>query len=171
MASSSEFVGVAHLALDPLRTAFEEHYLPLLRMCFLLSGEREMAEDISQEAFSRAASRIPELEPARVRSYLQHVAINLWRSRLRRLAVERRLDLMIRKDEPYRSGVDLEERDALWQSVLRLPKRQRACLVLRYYEDLPEAEIARIVGCSVGTVKSHISRGLGKLRSEIKDAD
>jgi RNA polymerase sigma factor (sigma-70 family) len=58
----------------------------------------------------------------------------------------------------------VDERDALWRALGRLPKRQRAVVVLRYFEDLPEATVADILGCSVGTVKSQASRALEKLR-------
>jgi DNA-directed RNA polymerase specialized sigma24 family protein len=72
---------------------------------------------------------------------------------------------------PDRGGPDesagLAERDAVWQAVLALPPRTRAVLVLRYWEDLSEAETARILDCSVGTVKSQASRGLRKLQQVI----
>jgi RNA polymerase sigma factor (sigma-70 family) len=61
----------------------------------------------------------------------------------------------------------IEERDAVWQAILRLPARQRACLVLRYYEELTEQETADILRCSVGTVKSQTSRALSRLRREL----
>ncbi len=60
-----------------------------------------------------------------------------------------------------------EERDAMWREISKLPARQRACLVLRYYEDLPDGEIAGLLGCRIGTVKSQSSRALAKLRKEV----
>ena len=71
----------------------------------------------------------------------------------------------------YRVSGPHEERDELWQAVLRLPPRQRACIALRYYEDLPEREVAAILSCSVGTVKKQSSRALAQLRRELKDGD
>ena len=60
---------------------------------------------------------------------------------------------------------ELAERDAVWQVVRRLPPRQRAAVVLRYYEDLSEAETAEVLGCSIGTVKSQTSRAVATLRA------
>ena len=65
------------------------------------------------------------------------------------------------------AGLEVDERDALWRLVLSLPVRQRAVLVLRFYEDLSEAETARTLGLSPGTVKSHTSRALSALRTEL----
>lgn len=55
----------------------------------------------------------------------------------------------------------------MWQAITRLAERQKACIVLRYYEDLPEPQIAQVLNCSVGTVKSHLSRALARLRKEL----
>ena len=152
---------------DPLRRAFEEHYEPLLRLCTLLTGHRQEAEEIVQESFLRSAGRLASLRPDARGSYLRRVAINLWKNRLRRLALE----LRVLREHP---GVEdatnsPESHDELWQAVLALPARQRACIALRYYEDLSERETADTLGCSVGTVKSQTSRALARLRKGMQD--
>ena len=65
----------------------------------------------------------------------------------------------------------IENRETLWGAIRRLPVRQRACVVLRYYEGLTEKETAEVLGCSVGTVKSQTSRALSHLRKELSDED
>jgi RNA polymerase sigma factor (sigma-70 family) len=116
-------------------------------------------------------SKIASLETDEVGPYLRRVAINVWRSHLRRLAVEIRARALEGGGEA-RDAPDVEQRDdALWQAVCGLPDRQRACVVLRYYEDLSERDIAELLGCSVGTVKSHTSRALAKLRKEFGHGD
>jgi RNA polymerase sigma-70 factor (sigma-E family) len=148
---------------EALRVAFERHYLPLLKLSVALSGQQEAAEDLVQEAFVRSAARITEFAPDEVGPYLRRAVVNLWKNRLRRFAIEARnsISLVRREQEP---STPLEERDLMWNALMQLPSRQRACLVLRFYEDLPEPEVARVLGCSVGTVKSQTSRGLAKLR-------
>ncbi len=158
-------------AEEAVRDAFERHYAPLLRLCFLLSGRRELAEDLVQDAFVRSIPRIGSLEREAVGPYLRRVAVNLWKNRLRRLAVEARS--WTRHEEPS-VHPDVEDpggRDVLWEAVKSLPDRQRACIVLRYWEDLPVAEVAQVLGCSTGTVKSHTSRAVARLRREIGDED
>lgn len=153
-------------AQEALRAAYEEHYVPLLRLCILLSGNRQVAEDIVQDAFVRVTPRIEEVPTDHLASYLRRVALNLWKNRLRSLTRERRArdrTAVVHVIDPMG-----EDRAALWVAVLRLPKRQRACLVLRYYEDLPEREVAAVLGCSIGTVKSQTSRALTRLRKEFE---
>jgi RNA polymerase sigma-70 factor (sigma-E family) len=153
---------------ESLRAAYEEHYLSLLRLSILLSGERETAEDLAQEAFVRVANRLGDIPSERLFAYLRQVVVNLWRNRLRKLTRERharaRSALEMRSNSPGH-----EDRAALRTAVMALPARQRACLVLRYYEDLPEREVAVLLSCSVGTVKSHTSRALKRLRREFED--
>jgi RNA polymerase sigma-70 factor (sigma-E family) len=149
---------------DSLRAAFEQHYTPLLRLCVALTGRREVAEDIVQDAFVRVAPRIARLQPAEVGPYLRRVAVNLWRNRLRRLRLERRHSGLRPVVQP---ATGLEERDEVWSALMRLPTGQRACVVLRYYEDLSERTVAEILHCSVGTVKSQTSRGLTRLGKEL----
>ena len=152
-------------ASERLRAAFDELYLPLLRLCALLTGARESAEDIVQEAFVRVAARIEKVPPDETAAYLRRVVVNLWKNHRRRLALERR---------PYPRAPEMPSPspnvdDAMWQQIRRLPERQRACVVLRFYEDLSERDVAEILHVSVGTVKSQTSRALAKLREELGD--
>jgi RNA polymerase sigma factor (sigma-70 family) len=152
---------------DRLREAYEAHAARLLRLCVLVAGRVDVGEEIVQETFLRAARALSRLPSEDVGPYLRTTALNLWRNRLRRLAFERRTHWRV----VPAGELPFEERDELWRAVRRLPRRQRACLVLRYYEDLSEREAARLLGCSVGTVKSLSSRGLDRLRREMRDVD
>jgi RNA polymerase sigma factor (sigma-70 family) len=133
----------------------------------LLAGRKDVAEEVVQEAFLRAREAIGRLDPDEVGPYLRAAAINIWRNRLRRLSLERRLGL----DRAPKDELPYEERDALWRAIRRLPPRQRACVVLRYYADMSERETATALGCAVGTVKSQTSRALRRLGKELEDAD
>ncbi len=151
---------------DPLRDAYAEHHLRLFRLAYLLSGDRWLAEDLAQEAFVRAAGKLKDLAEDEWGPYLRTVVMNLWRRSVRRRLLEQRSRGPSASDWYTPSGV--EERDEAWNLILRLPPRQRACLVLRYYEDLADHEIATVLGCSIGTVKSQSSRALAKLRKEVE---
>jgi RNA polymerase sigma-70 factor (sigma-E family) len=160
----------APVASDSLRIAFDRHATALLRLCVLLTGRRQEAEDLVQESFVRLAPRVGGLDEEAVWPYLRRIAVNLWKNRLRRMAVETRAR--------FRGGIDpapgessLEERDRVWTAVLALPTRQRACVVLRYYEDLTERQVAATLGCSVGTVKSQSAKALAGLREALGHAD
>jgi RNA polymerase sigma-70 factor (sigma-E family) len=160
-------VAKARLVDEPLRAAFEEHYSRVVQFCLLLSGRRDVAEDLAQEAFVRLAGRIERLDREAIGPYVRRIAVNLWKNRLRRAALE--LRHRSRGREPETGPPSLEERDEMWTAVKRLPVRQRACVVLRYYEDLAEKDVAATLGCSVGTVKSQTSKALTKLRKELSD--
>ena len=100
-------------------------------------------------------------QPLNPPAYLRTSVANLARSRLRRLRLERRIaphDHII---------VNIPDIDETWEAVCRLPFRQRAVLVLRYYEDLTEADIAQVLDCRLGTVKSTMHRALARLRKEL----
>ncbi len=157
-------------AHEAMRRAFEAHYVSLLRLGMALSGRTEMSEDLVQEAFVRSAQHLSRLPAEEVGLYLRRVLVNLWRDRLRRLAIELK-HLPGEWKVPLDPTAPYDEREALWRRLMRLPDRQRACLVLRYYEGLSEAEVAAVLRCSVGTVKSQTSRALAKLRKEIPDED
>jgi RNA polymerase sigma-70 factor (sigma-E family) len=150
------------LARDALIAAYEQHHAPLVRLCALLAGDREAAEDIVQDVFVRGAARLSELQPGEQGPYLRAAVVNEWKNSIRRRSLERRAFRLgrVRSEPEY----DIGERDEMWRAILRLPPRQRACLVLRYYEDLSEHEAAAVLGVSVGAVKSQTSRALAKLR-------
>jgi RNA polymerase sigma-70 factor (sigma-E family) len=139
----------------------------LLRTAFLLVGERALAEDLVQSALAKAYRHWARVTAAGdPEAYVRRIMVNERRSWWRRNAGREVLVPV-----PERGGTDefagLAERDLVWRAVLRLPPRTRAVLVLRYWEDLSEAETAHILDCSVGTVKSQASRGLRKLQQAI----
>jgi RNA polymerase sigma-70 factor (sigma-E family) len=140
----------------------------LLRTALLLVGQnRAEAEDLLQVALERAYRHWPRVirteEPERyVRRILANASADRWRrigSRAERTVPATQQDASI----PDRTA-DLAERDYLLRALATLPPGQRAVLVLRYFDDLTEAQTARMLGCSVGTVKSQTARGLDKLR-------
>jgi RNA polymerase sigma-70 factor (sigma-E family) len=136
----------------------------LLRTAVLLAGgDRGHAEDLVQGVLERMYVRWDRIDgPPEVyaRRALTHAAVNRWRTRRRRPELPLLTEDAAGRDPA--AAVDL--RDALVRALLTLPPRQRAVLVLRYLDDLPEEEVARALGCSVGTVKSQTSRGLARLR-------
>jgi RNA polymerase sigma-70 factor (sigma-E family) len=140
------------------------------RLAYLLTGDRATAEDLVQDAFIRLAGRLAHLrDPGAFEAYLRRTVVNLSNSHFRHRRVERaHLD---RQGGTWELGFEpsaaFDARDALWAALGSLSDRQRAAIVLRYYEDLPDARIAEILGCRVGTVKSLVSRGLDALREDI----
>jgi RNA polymerase sigma-70 factor (sigma-E family) len=140
----------------------------LLRTAYLLQGDRASAEDLLQSALAKAYrhwSRVRRAgDPA---AYVRTIMVNERRSWWRRTAGREVLDGRLPERPAPDEAAGLAERDAVWRAVLTLPPRTRAVLVLRYWEDLSEAEIADVLGCSVGTVKSQASRGLRRLQTVI----
>jgi RNA polymerase sigma factor (sigma-70 family) len=142
---------------------FAEEWVPICRIASLMVGDRHLGEDLAQEAFARWYARRDSVnEPA---AFLRTVVVNLARGTLRRRVVSRRW--------AYLFEVDAEQSvmatpDVLSDLIHALPVRQRAAIVLRFYERRSEAEIAQILGCRVGTVKSLLSRALASLRMVIE---
>jgi RNA polymerase sigma-70 factor (sigma-E family) len=152
---------------------YRRHADAALRLAYLLTGDRQVAEDVVQDAFVRLAGRLVHLrDPGAFDAYLRTTIVNLSRSYFRRKRVERLYLERARARPPLASpSRSIEDQEELWQALGRLSPRQRAAIVLRFYEDLPEGEVAKILQCAPGTVKSLVSRGLGKLRNEIGDED
>jgi RNA polymerase sigma-70 factor (sigma-E family) len=160
--------------LDERFTAFVsargDHYL---RVATLLTGNRPDAEDLVQASLVKLYRVWPRLDTssdpdAYVRRIMVNTRLSWWRARWRG-----EVPVPTVPDEP--AGEDATERHALGmlirQRLASLSPRQRAVLVLRYCEDLPEAEVAALLGCSVGTVKSHAHNGLQALRTRLGDLD
>ena len=142
----------------------------LLRTAYLLTGNRSDAEDLLQTALAKtylAWDRIREREA--LDGYVRRVMVNTQTSWWRRRKVDEhstdQLPEVAGRDGGYRDfAADSDLHGALWTALAGLPRRQRAMVVLRYYEDLSEAETAQVMDVSVGTVKSATSRALTKLR-------
>jgi RNA polymerase sigma-70 factor (sigma-E family) len=158
------------MAADERVTQLEEFLAergrPLLRVAALLGGGPEAGEDLLQAALERLLRRWRRFEgdpEGYLRRTLYHLAADDWRRQRRWLARLPRLggtDRGIVAD----GSIQVDQRDELFRLLLQLTPGQRAAIVLRYWEDLSEAEAAEVLGCSVGTVKSATSRGLARLR-------
>lgn len=154
-----------------LGALYLRHAPGALRLAFLLTGDRALSEDLVQDAFVRLAGRFVDFrEPQGFEAYLRTTVVNLVRAHFRHRKVE--LAYLRREaGRPAREivGPDVGTREALRRALFRLSERQRAAIVLRYYEDLSEAQTAQVLGCRPGTVKSLVSRGMEILRSAIQD--
>ena len=145
----------------------------LLRFAYLLTGDHDLAEDLLQNSLIKVYlswDRIRDraaLE-AYTRTVMTRTQVAWWRRPARRevLGVEP-TERAVRDHLNVREDVPVDERDELWLLLATLGPRQRAVLVLRFYEDLSEAEIARVLDCSTGTVKSQLSRELARLRERM----
>ena len=139
----------------------------LLGTAYLLTGDRHRAEDLLQSALVKAYRHWGRIRAGgSTEPYVRRIMLNEQRSWWR----GRREFPVADVPEGASSAGDpagMSERDAVWRAVLRLPPRTRAVLVLRYWEDLSEAETAHILDCSVGSVKSQASRGLRRLAQEL----
>jgi RNA polymerase sigma-70 factor (sigma-E family) len=160
--------------LDERFTAFVrsrgEHHL---RMATLLTGNPDAAEDLVQASLLKLYRVWPRIDTSgEPDAYLRQIIVNTrrswWRARWRR-------ETPVPEMPEAAAGEDAAERHAVGtlvrQALARLPRQQRAVLVLRYCEDLPEAEVASLLGCSAGTVKTHAHRGLRALRESLGGLD
>ena len=147
--------------------AFVHARLPaLLRYAVVVAGDRTLAEDVVQEVLARAHGRWASISRTEhPEAYLKKMIVNeflSWRRRWARIQPVESVPVPA-SDEPDHASQHAE-RDALRAELARLPRYQRVVLVLRYYEDLSDNQIADLLGCSPGTVRGHASRALAKLR-------
>ncbi|MEU4678924.1 SigE family RNA polymerase sigma factor [Micromonospora sp. NPDC023737] len=148
------------------REFVEVRYGDLLRTAYLLTGSRDTAQDLVHEALLKAMRRWRTIDDPM--AYVRRSMVNERTSRWRRLGVRELLTAAV----PDRSRPDSTDavvvRDELLAALDQLPVRMRTVLVLRYWEDLSEADVAATMGCAVGTVKSQAARGLARLRAVLR---
>ncbi len=132
----------------------------MVRLAHLLTGVPAVAEEIAQEAFVGLLNTTHVTSPE---AYVRRSVANLAMNSSKRAVTEHRHRQRLRAPEPAVQS----DTDELWPLVCRLPPRQRAVVVLRYYLDMSELEIARTLGCRPGTVKAHSAKALTRLRQEM----
>jgi RNA polymerase sigma-70 factor (sigma-E family) len=161
-------------ASSRMTTLYQLHAPRAGRLAYLLTGDADLAEDLTQEAFVRLIGRFGRIrDEAAIDAYLRRSVVNLARKHWRKRGTER---AYLRGEGPTlvtaaSASPDLALQDELWDALSKLPYRQRAAIVLRFYEDLTERQTARVLGCAVGTVKSSVSRGLRQLKEELSDGE
>jgi RNA polymerase sigma-70 factor (sigma-E family) len=160
---------------EALVAVYAAHYRPLVRLSTLLLHDQAAAEDVVQDAFVAMHSSWRRLrDPEKALAYLRQTVVNRSRSRLRHLKVADRhapsllpAEASSGTSSAEHSAMGVLDREHVMGALRALPQRQREVLVLRYYGDLSEAEIADAMGISTGAVKSHASRGMAALRHSL----
>jgi RNA polymerase sigma-70 factor (sigma-E family) len=157
---------------DNLGQLYERHSPRAFRLAYLLTGDRDAAEDLVQDAFVKLIGRFADLRRSEsFEAYLTRTVVNLSYGMFRRRRVERTyLDRERTARTPMEDKLpNIEERDRLLTQLQAIAPRQRAALVLRYYEDLSEEQAANVLGCSLRTVKSLVTRGMQAMRGQQED--
>jgi RNA polymerase sigma-70 factor (sigma-E family) len=170
---TTETTGEAEAPTGRLAELYVRHAPAAKSLAYLLTGDRDRAEDLVQEAFVRLTGRFRHLHNSYAfASYLRRTVVNLHVSALRRRRVERAwLEREGRAAGEPGGMPDVAGREDLWRALQVLPPRQRAAVVLRYYEDLSERETADVLRCSVAAVKSLVSRAMETLRERIRSEE
>ena len=160
------------------RTQFEEfmasRWAGLVRLAFGLTGDRWLAEDLAQTALASAYAawwRVSRADDPD--AYVRRILINAAKSRFRRHRVSEQPGEPADLPDPAVAdpAAEVGERSALMTALAGLPPRQRAVVVLRYWEDMTDAQVGALLGCSAGTVRSQAARGLAKLRASERLAE
>ncbi|HEX3813250.1 MAG TPA: SigE family RNA polymerase sigma factor [Mycobacteriales bacterium] len=140
-----------------------------LRYATVLTGNPDLAQDIVQDVLIRVHSRWRQVESYdHPENYVRKAIVNAYVSWRRQWSVR---NLVPFGSPPDRAAPEPpgSEPSELWRRMSRLPRRQRAVVVLRYYEGFSDTEIAELLGCSAGTVRSHMSKALAKLRADLRN--
>jgi len=157
-----------------LATLHRNHYRELVRLASFLIDDVGRCEELVQEAFVRVAGRPGAIrEPERAASYLRSAVLNGARSALRRKDPAPKLRMVsateARPEGPEGAATRHDDEAAVLAALRRLPHRQQSVLVLRYWLELSEAQIAETLGIGPGTVKTHARRGLDALAAHLED--
>lgn len=156
---------------EPLEQYIREDGLALVRFAYALCGDRDLAEDLAQTAFEKVARRRIQLDiRSNIEGYLRKTVTRTYIDWTRRASFNERVTTPNSailtgqvEPQPFETGIA----EQLWDAMADLPPKQRSTLVLRYYLDLDDREIAHVVGCRPSTVRSNIARGLLRLRSHL----
>ncbi|HVM33723.1 MAG TPA: SigE family RNA polymerase sigma factor [Actinomycetota bacterium] len=153
-----------------LERLYAAHAPTAFRTAYLLTGDEALARDLVQDAFVKLAGRFRDLRnPDAFPAYLRQTIVNLARNHWRRTQIERRY---LRREErrgPHAQEMpDVETRSELRDALAHLSHRHRTALVLRYFEDLSEQQVADALGCSAAAAKSLIHRATESLRAHLK---
>jgi RNA polymerase sigma-70 factor (sigma-E family) len=160
--------------VDPLADLHRQEYDAMVRLATVVLGDRGQAEEVVQDAFVRLQLRWRGLRGLeRPPAYLRRMVLNGCRSQLRRRTVrdhhDARRTVVATVTGPEPAAVARDEHERVIAALRLLPDRQREALVLRYYLDLPEAEIAAAMAVSAGSVKTHLHRGVAALAHLLED--
>jgi RNA polymerase sigma-70 factor (sigma-E family) len=160
-------MGAGEADASRLAEVYERSAPAGFRLAYLLTGDRALAEDLVQEAFLRFVGRLHHLrDPDAFDGYMRRTIVNLSKDVFRRRAVERTyLQRHTAELREAQADPDVAGYESMRAALLSLPRRQRAAIVLRYYEDLHESEIADLLRCRPATVRSLVARGLEALRA------
>ena len=157
-------------------TAFAELFaserIPALRLAYAMTGDAALAEDLVAEAFARTYERWAKGKVDNPSAYVRRAVVNEARSTWRRMAVRRKhaaLERAVEPSTPFRAD-RIADADLLQRALSKLAPRQRAAVVLRVVDDLSEQDVAIALGCSVGTVKGYLSRGLARMRDTLNES-
>jgi RNA polymerase sigma-70 factor (sigma-E family) len=158
-------------AEDALRRVYEAEFTRLVGLARLLVDRREDAEEVVQEAFARTWANLGRVRDDDPLPYVRRAVVNLSRGRLRRLRTVRshRPDPTRDAESAEQGAVRRASGRAVVEQIAELPRRQRECMVLRFYADLSVPEIARALGVADGSVKSHLHRAMTTLAIELED--
>jgi RNA polymerase sigma factor (sigma-70 family) len=162
-ASDDDPAQAPDLAPAPARAfeqAYEEHYPRMVRVAHMLTGSNEVAEDVVQDAFVGLFRRFESVDDPG--GYLYRSVVNGCGARHRHRLVVRKVRHLVAATDVAPGEIDVTR-----QALARLSPRRRAVIVLRFYADLPLAEIGEVMGCSTGTVKSMLHRALAELKGVI----
>lgn len=151
---------------EGFRAFYQEELPRLRRLAYRLTGDWSQADELAQDAMVRAYRAWDRIEADDQGVYVRRVLVNLHRSRLRRAMVEAR-HLFARATPASEEPPPVAERAAMWAELARLPHKQRVALVLHFYEDMQQKDIAEVLGCPTGTVNSLVHRGLARLRERL----
>ena len=159
--------------MESLEELVAVHGQSLFRLALLLTGQHHAAEDLYQETMVRVHRKWSHVARAKVPSaYVKRMMVNAFTSgaRARRSTeVISEAPAVVRDRSAHGTEIEIIDRDMLWRALKTLPPAERACLVLKYYEDLTDQAAAKVLGCRPSTVRANTSRALARLRKQVAE--